>query len=202
VPNPDPEETFDNVSQQLCGPAGHTSSPVHPMQGFGVNYDDATSVSNAEQIMQAYSPEQLPVLTQLAGSYAISDAWFAPLPSQTWSNRAFAHAGTSNGQVNNGEPPGPLKWDVDTIFNVLTSCNISWSVYSDTIPTPSLTRTMFPKLWDTHLDGQFHGFTEFEEACAKNALPAYSFIETGSRSRRLTCCRANASQPLRHSSRF
>jgi phospholipase C len=177
VPNPDPEETFDNVSQQLCGPAGCQTPPVYPMQGFIVNYDDATSADNVAQIMQAYSPGQVPVLSQLAKSYAISDAWFASVPSQTWPNRAFAHAGTSNGRVNNGEPPDPLKWNVETIFNVLTRCNISWSVYSDTILTPSLTRTMFPQLWDFHLDGQFRGFPDFEDACAKNALPAYSFIE-------------------------
>lgn len=177
VPNPDPEETFDNVSQQICGPAGYQTPPAYPMQGFIVNYDDATPANNVAQIMQAYSPGQMPVLSELARSYAISDAWFASVPSQTWPNRAFAHAGTSNGHVNNGEPPDPLEWDVETIFNVLTRCNISWAVYSDTILTPSLTRTMFPKLWDLHLDGQFRGFPDFEDACAKNALPAYSFIE-------------------------
>ena len=177
VPNPDPEETFDNVSQQICGPAGYQAPPAYPMQGFIVNYDDATPANDAAQIMQAYSPGQMPVLSELARSYAISDAWFASVPSQTWPNRAFAHAGTSNGHVNNGEPPDPFEWDVETIFNVLTRCNISWAVYSDTILTPSLTRTMFPKLWDLHLDGQFRGFPDFEDACAKNALPAYSFIE-------------------------
>jgi phospholipase C len=177
VPNPDPEETFANVSQQICGPGGYTSGPPHPMQGFVVNYDDATSPGDAAQIMQAYSTGQVPVLSQLARNFAVSDAWFASVPSQTWPNRAFAHAGTSNGRVNNGEPPDPLQWNVPTIFNVLTRCNTSWAVYSDTILTPSLTRTMFPQLWDLHFAPQFRGFPDFEEACAKDALPAYSFIE-------------------------
>lgn len=117
------------------------------------------------------------MLATLARSYAVSDAWFASVPSQTWPNRAFAHAGTSNGHVDNGSPPDPLKWDVPTIFNVLVPVGASWSVYSDTILTPSLTRTMFPKLWDVTLSSHFKGFPAFVDACANDALPQYSFIE-------------------------
>jgi phospholipase C len=177
VPDPDPEETFSNVTWQIYGPDGVSPNPAHPMQGFVLNYALAAGATDEAQIMQAYTPDQLPVLTQLARSFAVSDAWFASVPSQTWPNRAFAHAGTSNGRVNNGEPPDPLEWDVPTIFSVLTRNTISWSVYSDTILTPSLTRTMFPKLWDGHLSAQFRGFQDFEDACASDALPAYSFIE-------------------------
>jgi phospholipase C len=174
IPNPDPEETFDNVTYQLYGPAKATLQTT--MKGFVVNYQYATA-GDADQIMQGYTPNQVPVISQLARNYAISDAWFCSVPSQTWPNRAFVHAGTSNGNVNNGNPPDPLKWDVNTIFNVLKSLNVSWNVYSDAEVAPSLTRTMFPKLWDPFLDGHFHGFTQFQQDCANGALPKYSFIE-------------------------
>jgi phospholipase C len=177
VPDPDPEETFVNVTAQIFGPGQSASAnPTWPMQGFAVNYA-LTKAGDATQVLQCHSPTQLPILSALARAYAVSDAWFASVPSQTWPNRAFVHAGTSNGRVDNGSPPDPVKWDVTTIFNVLESVNASWGVYCDTILTPSLTRTMFPKLWDPLLDGHFHGFTEFVDACAANSLPRYSFIE-------------------------
>src|SRR5215469_14546444 len=113
------------------------------MQGFVVNYAQ-TGAADAAQIMQCHRTEQVPVLAMLARSYAVSDAWFAPVPSQTWPNRAFAHAGTSNGHVDNGSPPDPLNWDVKTIYSVLESLGVPWKVYHDTVLVPSLTRTMFP----------------------------------------------------------
>ncbi|PFH07935.1 phospholipase C [Collimonas sp. PA-H2] len=176
IPDPDPEETFDNVTYQLYGPQGAAAAPSWPMQGFVVNYA-TTTTTDASQIMQCHDCAQIPVLAALARQYAVSDAWFASVPSQTWPNRAFAHAGTSNGRINNGSPPDPFQWDVPTIYNVLQAIGSSWSVYSNTLLTPSLTRTMFPKLWDPLLNAHFSRFTEFVDACASDTLPAYSFIE-------------------------
>jgi phospholipase C len=177
VPDPDPQETFVNVTQQIYGPAGSDPDPRRVMQGFLLDYMRVPGVTDANQIMQAYLPAQVPVLSQLARSYAISDAWFASVPSQTWPNRAFLHTGTSNGHVDNGEPADPLQWDVQTIFNVLGALPLNWGVYSDTLITPSLTRTMFPRLWDLGLDGHFHNFQTFEDDCSANTLPAYAFLE-------------------------
>lgn len=177
VPNPDPEETYVNVTAQIYGPGGYSTSPKFPMKGFVLNYAEAAKGANVNQIMQTHTPDQVPVLSALAANFAISDAWFASVPSQTWPNRAFAHAGTSNGHVNNGNPADPLQWNVQTIFNVLQAQNISWGVYSDTIVSPSLTRTMFPKLWGIDLSSHFHGFQEFQDDCADNTLPAYTFLE-------------------------
>ncbi|HLW55454.1 MAG TPA: alkaline phosphatase family protein [Candidatus Angelobacter sp.] len=176
VPNPDPEETFSNVTYQLFGPEAPSTSPRWPNLGFVVNYENATA-GTATQIMQGYTPQQVPVISALARNFAISDAWYSSVPSQTWPNRAFVHAGTSNGNVDNGDPPDPLDWNVATIFNVLESANLSWRVYCDTVLVPSLTRTMFPTLWSPLLEIHFRGFDEFKEDCANNTLPRYSFIE-------------------------
>jgi phospholipase C len=175
IPDPDPQETFANVTFQLFRDRPVNPANTPPM-GFVDNYA-TTQTTNPGQIMQCHSPAQLPVLAGLARAYAVSDAWFASVPSQTWPNRAFAHTGTSNGNVNNGTLPDPHDWDVPTIFNVLQSVGCSWAVYSDTILTPSLTRTMFPKLWDPMLSPKFRGFSAFLDACETNSLPRYSFIE-------------------------
>jgi phospholipase C len=86
-PNIDPEETFDHVAQQLYGPAGYADPPRWPMLGFVVDYEYATS-GNPVEIMEPFSSEQTAVLSALARNYAISDAWFCSVPSQTWPNRA------------------------------------------------------------------------------------------------------------------
>ena len=185
VPDPDPMETFENVTAQVFGPQNGDAPPLPPMHGFVLNYQ-ITSAPDPSQVMQCYSPAQLPVLSALARAYAVSDAWFASVPSQTWPNRAFAHAGTSNGHVNNGtltaNPstnalPDPLQWDMRTIFNVLEETGTSWTVYHDTSLIPSLTRTMFPTLWDESLSPHFQHFSHFVDACASGSLPRYSFIE-------------------------
>ena len=143
------------------------------MKGFYLNYEKASSTP--EQIMQCYSTEQVPVITALARSFAISDEWFASSPTQTWPNRAFVHLGTSCGKVNNS-PYDPFDYDVKTIFNTIKEFGLSWRVYNDSELT-SLTRLQLPKLWDPFLDGHFHGFEEFREDAKNGALPAYSFLE-------------------------
>jgi phospholipase C len=172
LPDPDPQETFENVREQLLG----KTAGALPMSGFVVNYE-TTKPTDASQVMQCHSPDQLKVLSTLARSYAVSDAWFASVPSQTWPNRAFAHAGTSNGHVDNGTPPDPFDWQVRTIFNVLGDADASWAVYSAALITPSLTLTMFPTLWDAKYRPNFQHFSAFVSACQNNTLPQYAFIE-------------------------
>jgi phospholipase C len=126
--------------------------------------------------MQPFSPAQLPVISALAANFAVSDRYFCSVPSQTWPNRSFVHAGTSNGNVNNGSPPNPFDWDVRTIFNVLEDVGADWRVYSDAdVVVPPLTRLMFPSLW-AHGD-HFHRFDAFKRDCAHGKLGQYTFIE-------------------------
>jgi phospholipase C len=145
TPDPDPEETFNNVAYQIYGPESPNPAPKWPMQGFVVNYENASS-SIPNQIMESYRPSQVPVISALARNYAVSDAWFCSVPSQTLPNRCFVHAGTSNGNVDNGDPANPFDWDVPSIFNVLHSIGVSWTVYSAATLTPSLTRTTSKRL--------------------------------------------------------
>ena len=78
--------------------------------------------------MQSYSTEQLPIISTLAQSFAVSDAWFASVPTQTWPNRGFVQTGSSDGHTNNDYY---LPWDITTVFDVFTSQNLSWAVYND-----------------------------------------------------------------------
>lgn len=173
VPDPDPEEYFDDMTHQLFGPNTPSPSAPHQMKGFYLNYEKATR--QAAQIMQCYAPSQLPVLNALARNYAVSDQWFASSPTQTWPNRSFVHTGTANGRVNNW-PYDPYDFDIPTIFNTLEKEGIGWKVYNDTELT-SLTHAQFPRLWEPPLEGHFHGFERFKEDAKHGNLPAYSFLE-------------------------
>jgi phospholipase C len=106
-PGIDPEETFAHVTYQINGPGPDANPPEYPMQGFVVDYENATA-GNPVEIMEPFSPDQVPIISTLARYYAISDAWFCSVPSQTWPDRSFVHAGTSNGNADNGDIRGQL----------------------------------------------------------------------------------------------
>ncbi|RQP21903.1 alkaline phosphatase family protein [Piscinibacter terrae] len=142
-------------------PGGDTPPP---MTGYVLDYnrevqhhnnnDKPLDDSTLSEILDTYTPEQVPVLSGLARFYAVSDEWFCSVPSQTNTNRAFSMAGTSCGMVNNSfyDPfygvdfkKMPLLWgfmkasggisncdqlpQARTLFEVLQGENYSWKVY-------------------------------------------------------------------------
>jgi len=182
VPNPDPGESFANMTFQVYGKSdGGCDMGTGNMSGFLQDYASVAGAPVAWQIMQSYSNEQVGVISQLAKRFAVSDHWYASAPCQTWPNRGFVHTGSSDGYINNDyyEP-----YDITTIFNVMEHQGISWGVYSD-IPVAFLSLTyiqFLPKLV-FHL-GHFQLFPIFESLCAASAgakdhdkLPSYSFLE-------------------------
>src|SRR5260221_4784512 len=73
---------------------------VANMQGFIKSYaTQGTSMDGSHAIMNYFSPDQVPVLTTLATEYAVFNGWFSSIPGPTICNRAFAHYGTSFGNV-------------------------------------------------------------------------------------------------------
>jgi|GEM_PF-2024797 len=184
VPNPDPNENFKYMNRQLFGldidlktkgwlpPEGTTPGMI----GFLDDYTKAKCSNDkiAPQIMGTYTNEDLSVLSNLAKSYAVSDNYHASCPTQTWPNRAFMHAGTSLGRVNNF-PYQP--YDAPTIFNAFEECHHSWNVYKSSEIIPSLTRIQMVQLWDPSLDEHFQHISKFIQDCKTGDLPAYSFLE-------------------------
>lgn len=173
VPNPDPGESFDQMTAQIFG----TSSSAD-MSGFLANYEQIAGAT-AGQIMQSYSTDQVPVISTLARSFALSDAWYASAPCQTWPNRGFVHTGSSDGHINNDDSE---PYDINTVFNLLDSQDISWAVFNDS-DYPSLVRVMFPKLWFGY-PSNFGSMDAFYTACqapadapASQKLPTYTFLE-------------------------
>src|SRR5512141_3135786 len=97
--DPDPDHHLPAVDLQLYnGVQGAQRTPN--MQGFVKSYfEQQRDVKHSHKIMYYFPAEKLPVLTTLATEYALFNAWFSSIPGPTICNRAFAHYGTSFGQV-------------------------------------------------------------------------------------------------------
>jgi phospholipase C len=174
VPDPDPQEEFDHMTQQIFGTSAPGSGQVPDMSGFLADY--ATVYQPPDQIMESFTPANANVINQLAQNFAVCDSWFASCPCQTWPNRGFVHTGSSDGHINNDDYE---LYDIPTIFNILEERGLSWGVFHDSLVVPSLTLgQFFPKLW-LH-DGHFSQISSFINRCAGVngvRLPQYSFIE-------------------------
>jgi phospholipase C len=201
-PYPDPGEEFDHVTAQLFGvPASDTSTPT--MQGFVRDYFNTLTAlpkwpgsadAQSRAIMQCFTPDSLPVLSQLAQQFAVFDHWFCAVPSQTWCNRAFWHAATSWGWVNNPPAYGDPPWNLDnwaesskgaTLFDLLETKfgTGSWHIYEDL--AVGLTKLVHwgdlkDKIGENYFryfEGGRPFFRNFFTDCAAGELPKYSFVE-------------------------
>lgn len=90
IPDVDPNECYVKVQMQIADDQGNK------MGGFLKDFQ-TTTTTNPNSIMQAYTPESLPVINALAQQFAVSDAYFSSVPSNTDANRAFALSGNSIG---------------------------------------------------------------------------------------------------------
>jgi phospholipase C len=129
--------------------------------------------------MTGYTPAQMPVTAALARGFTSFDHWFCEVPSQTFANRSFFHAGSSSGYVDNLSPPDsfPLHNTAETIFERLDQQGLSWRVYCDPPSHISLTGIIHaPRLWPSFAT-KFVSTDQFLQDAADGNLPTYSFIE-------------------------
>jgi phospholipase C len=196
-PCPDPGEYYQpHVNRQLYGQdvlpgtAAELPDPA-PMNGFVQDYIRAIkqqqfwdgvepTLEHYRVIMNCFPPEAVPVLAGLARQFAVSDEWFASVPSQTWCNRSFLHSGQSHGFVTNADG---IKWldnRAPTIFERLEDSlgpEHGWRVYWDHQDIAPLTRFLHHGLHDARYDARFREFDRFAADCAAGDLPAYTFIQ-------------------------
>ena len=154
----DPGHEFADVVEQLCGEnAVHT--PWQPYNqpitnsGFVVNYATTESEITKNnphkpspdqwgEIMQCFdTPKQLPVIYQLATTFAVCDAWHSSIPGPTWPNRFFVHGASSGGWADSPENTQIIWWEKpltgfqypsgSSIFDKLGRAGQRWRIYAD-----------------------------------------------------------------------
>ena len=172
--DPDPDHHFPAVDLQIFG--GDTSAGRQPnMQGFVKSYfNQQQDVGHSQKIMYYFAQNQLPVLTTLATEFAVFNRWFASIPGPTICNRAFAHYGTSFGQV--GMDVFYVKEPYQSIYDRLINASPPHSAkiyyYDTTSSTMEIVNLLQnePKLFGT--------YQQFLEDCKPGGnLPEYSFVE-------------------------
>ena len=110
---------------------GYEARAIPDMGGFIWN-------NGSEQVMQTYTPVQLPVLNGLARDFAISDRWFCSIPSSTDANRACVLTGSAMMELSNFmSPPQYIYWPEQphrpSIFKLLWVNGVTdWKIYNST----------------------------------------------------------------------
>jgi phospholipase C len=202
-PNPDPGEEYEHVNTALFSvvnpienqfrDASDMLAPYNnpgpdqaaTMNGFVWDYcNNFRQLTNRNPtfdeyrvIMDGFSPDQLPVINSLAKSFAVYDAWFCAVPTQTIPNRSFFHASSSSGFVVNEPYPKWIANDAPTIFNRLSQAGISWRVYFDESQGVPLTALLHGVMLEPYFRTNFYTMTEFYQDAANGTLPAYAFVE-------------------------
>jgi phospholipase C len=178
----DPGHEFPEVLQQLCGtgahyPRGGAYPPVNN-SGFVDSYVAAGGAS-AQEIMNCYTPDQLPVLNALAREFVVCDNWHASIPGPTWPNRMFIHAASSGGldhspsvlEIAHWEAVAGFRFDSGTIFDRLQQHGIHRRIYGgDDFPMVAALKGI--GLGDVRHYDLFAG-----DVAAANYTDRYIFIE-------------------------
>ena len=186
LPNDPFHDKSDVMRQMFYGQKdGYVKRETPGMGGFVWN-------NGVHEVMQTYSPKQLPILNGLGRNFAISDAWHSSMPSATDPNRAYAFTGSAFGWLNNFQNGNTyLNWPSNphrqSIWKVLWSNGFTdWKLYHSvewmnfvhtyhlylqgTIPSVDTAITADPTTFLQTVD-------KFKADALAGKLPAFSFLE-------------------------
>ena len=183
MPGADPGEGYQHTNYQLFQTDDPVKGTPPTNRGFVIDFkaaiasdlargfQDTLTGTDPSEIMGMYSPEMLPIMSNLAKGFAVCDHWFSSAPTQTLPNRGFAAAATSLGFLSNAHAKF---FTTQSIYGLLLKNNIDWAIYG--YNSDPMTRMDFP---DTRSapDKHYGHFRDFQERAFDGTLPAYSFLE-------------------------
>jgi phospholipase C len=172
--DPDPDHHFPAVDLQIFGGVTTAQNPNRQanMQGFVKSYfNQQFNVAHSHLIMNYFPQQMLPVLTGLATEFAVFNRWFSSIPGPTLCNRAFAHYGTSFGQVS----MDIFYWNKQylSIYERLVAAGNKAKLYYYDAASSSLEVVNLLQ----NQPALFGSFQDFIRDCDRNLLPDYCFIE-------------------------
>jgi phospholipase C len=179
TPGQGPGHSLKATTRQLTGASTEPQpGAALPMSGFVASYRSELTAADhvpkptpeqVGRVMEAFTPDQLPVLSTLAQTFVVCDRWFSSVPGPTMPNRLYVAAATSAGFAYNDWSHA---FDFRTIFNSLQDAGRTWRVYfsdgntalqfSKVTPTPDVMRVFEDR---------------FVSDVQAGDLPAYTFIE-------------------------
>ena len=162
IPVIDPGEPFGDMAWQITGSKQSSnpyvtwppSSTENLMQGFTGDYASLGGLcvtppaENYPDVMNYFTPAQVPATAWLANHFGVCDQWFASAPTHTFANRAFVHCatpgfyyGSPSSKDNHSFIDDPqyleTQWNIPSIFYMLdaaypesaSSNPPNWKVY-------------------------------------------------------------------------
>ncbi len=131
MPGADPGEGYLATNAQLFGETSPPAGVSATNSGFVTDFADTLkgidahrpviSGTTASDIMGIFTSELLPVLSGLARGFAVCDLWFSSVPTETFPNRAFLCAATSQGHMDDYTS----KYTSQSIFGLLSAHNLA-----------------------------------------------------------------------------
>jgi phospholipase C len=144
------------------------------MQGFIKSYyQQQKDVNHSHKILYYFPPDKLPVLTTLATEFAVFNRWFSSIPGPTICNRAFAHYGTSFGQVS--MDIFYVKELYKSIYERMIAANPAHTAKIYYFDQASSTMEVVNLL--QHQPQLFGTYDQFLADCKSGTLPDYCFVE-------------------------
>lgn len=174
-------DTTDNLQQMFSELPGYWGRAKPDMGGFILNNAN-------DQVMQSFSPEQLPVLNGLARHFGISDRWFCSIPGGTDVNRAFSVTGSAFNRLGTWEGGNAYKyWPYSphrqSIWKALWSQGITdWKIYNAVLwEDCNFTYQLYLKGQIPTIDADpsrfLADFDRFKKDAHNGSLPAFSYLE-------------------------
>jgi phospholipase C len=127
--------------------------------------------------MGYFTCEHLPFTYDLASKFPIGDRWFISVMGQTFPNRMYLIAGTSDGLTDNSVGFITI-WSpkAGTIFNMLDKHNITWKNYASEFPLGASPELFIADDGVTELI-HVRNISQFMSDAASGSLPSFSFVE-------------------------
>ncbi|WP_207802583.1 alkaline phosphatase family protein [Motiliproteus coralliicola] len=174
-------DTTDNLQQMFAESPGYWGRATPDMGGFILNNANA-------QVMESFSPEQLPILNGLARNFAVSDRWFCSIPGGTDVNRAFSVTGSAFNKLGTWEGGNAYEYwpkfpHRQSVWKVLWSHGITdWKIYNAIIWEKQIfTYQLYLKGQIPSVDESPSDFManidQFKQDAAAGELPAFSYLE-------------------------
>eukprot|EP00041_Stephanoeca_diplocostata_P022889 m.552860 g.552860 ORF g.552860 m.552860 type:complete len:774 (+) comp22168_c0_seq14:39-2360(+) len=172
--------TVDNKSPYCgrCDPNHGTPATAekvaNKMGGF-ISYENERGHAFLDWcgVMNMFTPERIPVITQLAQEFALMDEFFCSHPGPTWPNRMFGLSATSAGSTSTGtwyqNKTGKL-FPQKMFFDQVNENKMTWRNYYNDTP------------WEMFMEGIAHNpanlqnMETFFSDAAKGTLPNYAWI--------------------------
>ena len=130
----------------------------------------------AQQVMNYYTEEQVPVLTELVKNFVTFNHWHSSVPGPTDPNRLALVSGSSYGHGTNDASFTTKGFNQPNIFNSLTKGGRKWRNYHDPAGGTGPEASWFQSTYDANLQGDVVNLSQFYIDAKAGNLTSLSFL--------------------------